>query len=305
MNNKRISEVRVSDYKVEDGLIPFKGVAENWSQHIEFFENQLLAGTDTDGCEFFTGQESFDAQMDILMATLPAQVVSQIDALGFLDTGNDGQKHFHSSPRFLQVCSGVGQSGASMPQVWDTMRSFGCIPWTDLPSDPTLSVADYFAPIPQNLLDKGKQFLSLLGGKQAIQYQWIIQGQPKNLQVMQTALGQAPLCLGIAVTDSWNQQIPTDPAPGEAPQHAVMAYAIVVDSTSILDHYAPYYKVLDSGYAIPYVLQGIVSYIAPVEAQIVQDSSEVVKDATQLPPQEENPVIEAVEKVLEEIETIL
>src|SRR5580698_5616419 len=166
---------RASDYvKGANSPIPFKAVTNgDWTSHLFFQELQEINGWDTDGCVLFTAQESFDAQMDALWPTFPASVQEEIASLGYLDTGTDGQLHFHSSARFLQVLTGNGYNGNSLPDAWDVMRTYGVLPWRDLPFDSTVTEAEYLAPIPQASLDKAAQFLALLGGRNAIQYHWI------------------------------------------------------------------------------------------------------------------------------------
>lgn len=279
MNNPRIGEIRPTDFQKGDGHIPFKGVVDtpNWASHIEFFEKQKLPdGAETDGCEFFSQQEDFDAQMDVLYPTLPIYVQDKIFNMGFMDTGLDGKEHFHSSPRFPQILSGVGTAGTSMPNVWDLARKFGVLPFTGLPSDSNITIQQYLDPASITPVMKAKaiSFLNLIGGASAIRYQWVWNNKKKDLVALATALRQAPVCLGVAVTGGWNQVTPQDPPVGQTPQHAVMAYGIAGETVSILDHYEPFEKVLDAGYEIPYALQGIVNPIINV----------IVPQPTPLPP---------------------
>ena len=269
MNNLRLTETRPTDYQRGDGNIPFKGIINsgNWIGHIEYFETQKLPdGAETSGCEFFTQQESFDAQMDLLFPTFSDTLQTTLYALGYMDKGLDGKLHFHSSPRFLQILSGVGTAGTSMTNVWDLCRTYGMLPFTDLPSDSNLTIQQYLDPISVTpaMTQKAQQFLAVIGGKNAIKYNWLWQDKPKDVVALATALRQAPVCLGVAVTGGWNQVTPQDPPAGQAPQHAVMAYAMVGETVSILDHYEPFEKILDAGYEISYALQGIVNPIVNV-----------------------------------------
>jgi hypothetical protein len=281
---------RSSDYiKGVNSPIVFKAVSDgNWTPRIEFFENQDLAPWgDTNGCVLFAAQESFDAQMDNLIATgqMPPAILAQFNSMGYMDLGRDGLPHFHSSPRFLQVLTGNGTNGNSCPEAWDVMRKYGVLPWRDLPYDATITETEYFAPISQTSLEKAAQFLTLIGGKDSIQYHWILNDSvANNIPAMQESMPQAPLCLGTPVCEPWNQEQPptctsTDPA------HSTIAYSIDT-LVHILDHYSPYEKELAFDYPIPYALQGIVT-LPPtptqVETQIVQDSSIAVEDIAQSP----------------------
>ncbi len=256
-------EVRPTDFVMGDGHITLGSLVPsgNWVSHFEFFENQDLGSWgDTNDCVCFAAQEAFDAQMDLLLQTASADFVSQIAAMGFLDKGNDGARHFHSSPRFLGALTGNGTNGNSTQEVFDVMRAFGCLPWAALPYDATVSEADYFThPNPAHMALAAK-FLALLGGKQAIQYHQISQGSPKNFADIQKALQQAPIEIGVAVAQNWNQVTPSpDPSRTAAPQHCVAAYALIGETLSILDHYVPYEKILDPGYPINYISQLIVT----------------------------------------------
>jgi len=300
---------RATDYiKGVNSPIQFKAVTNgDWTAHLFFQELQEINGWDTDGCVLFTAQESFDAQMDILWPTLPASVQEQINTLGYLDTGTDGELHFHSSPRFLQVLTGNAYNGNSLPDPWDVMRTYGVLPWRDLPFDATVTEAEYLNPISQASLDKAAQFLALLGGKNAIQYHWINDGGPTDTSAMNAARAQAPLCIGIAVNDSeWNI---IDPAIASgAPAHSVQNYASEATGEEVLDHYIPFDKVLIPGYPIQFVLQGVVTYIEPVEQEIVTDTtkvvSEVATDSTVTPATKES-LLQEVEEVVEAVESIL
>lgn len=262
-----------ADYiKGKNSPVQFKALTYEWESHLQFFERQRNPNFETDGCELFTSQESFDAQMDVLMPTFPKYLIDEITSMGFMDTGRDGQPHFHSSPRFLEVLTGNGTKGNTMTSAWDVMRQYGVIPWQDLPFTDTMGQDEYFLPIPQALLDKGQRFIDLIGtrsitGKSnAILYHWISYANPRNLVDMQNAIQQAPLCLGIATVPDfganslgWDQAIPADPLATSLPAHAVLAYKIEAPNVLIFDHYVPFEKTLDVGYPIPYVFQGVVN----------------------------------------------
>lgn len=256
-------EPRATDY-VLGSSSPITFTAANpigdWTSHIFFYEPQKLQ-FETDGCVLFTFQESFDAQMDLIYPTLSLDIQSKIIEMGFMDTGTDGNLHFHSSPRFLEILTGNGTNGNNLYDAPDVARKYGVLPWKDLPFDSTLTEAQYFAPLPQMLMDKALKFRNLLGGKEFVKYHWIINGGKKNLPLMNTALQQAPLCLGISVGPNWNQIVPADPIPGSPPEHSVMLYKEEGQNAFIYDHYQPANKTLDAGFEIPYALQSIVKPI--------------------------------------------
>ncbi len=63
------------------------------------------------------------------------------------------------SDRFIAVLSGTTHSGNSLKSPVDTIRTKGLIPKSLLPKTDDLTWEQYYAPIPQNLLDLGQEFL--------------------------------------------------------------------------------------------------------------------------------------------------
>ncbi len=241
----------------------------NWLPYIEFYERQLLNTGDTDGCVLFTAQESFDAQIEQLIESgaITQKTIDWFDSLGYMDIGTDGKKHFHSSPRWLQILTGNGLNGNAIQDAWDVMRKYGVLPYKDLPVDPTLTPQEYINPsaITQAMKDKAIQFLAGIGGKNSIGYHWITQGTP-NVPAMLEALKTSPLCIGVNVGDNWNNVTPTSPGTGANPGHCVMNYEIVGSDKWIYDHYLPNPKDLTPDYPVWYALQAIVFVTPPPPA---------------------------------------
>lgn len=275
---------RDSDYVMGvSSPIEFRAVTNgDWTSHYQFFEKQKYT-FDTNGCVLFSVEEDFDAQMDVLLATAPIWIVNQLTTMGYMQTGRDGQLHFHSSPRFLQILTGNGFNGNSIPEAWDAARKYGMLPWTDLPFDETVSQQDYINPqaITPAMYEKAMKFLALIGGKDSIQYHWVINNAPKNLTLMQSAQLHAPLCIGIAVNESgYNQQVPSDPPDSQAPGHCMATTQVVSPAVVSLDHYEPFIKTLDSKYPIHFVSQGIVTInppIAPPPIEPTQHNVDILK----------------------------
>jgi hypothetical protein len=255
------------DYVMGDGNVPFKAVSSgNWQPYLDFFERQDI-NYETNGCVLFTAQEDFDAQIEnlIQLGKIPTGTLKLFNELGYMDSVNslDGKPHFHSSPRFLQILTGNGYNGNALQDPWIVMRTKGILPWVDLPFGPTIPQSLYLTGITQAMLDKAQQFLLAIGGSSSIQYQQLNQGGPTNLAVMQQALFQAPLQIGINVGANWNQINPTPPPAGSLPGHSVMNYEIVAGGCWIYDHYEPNPKDLLAGYPVQYVLQAVVSVTPP------------------------------------------
>lgn len=245
--------------------ITFKATTEgDWTQFIDFNERQKIR-FETDGCVLFSAQESFDAQMNqqIENGAIPQSLVDQLTSMGYMDgTSLDGNPRFHSSPRFLHVLAGTKHQGTALQTPWDLMRANGVLPWTDLPYDDTTTEAQYYSPILTPHLLKAAKFLQLIGGKPAIQYQWIAKGGTGTpIPKMKTALKQAPLCIGTAVCEPWDQDQPPT-CSSTAAEHSTMVYNMDY-ITHIEDHYAPFLKKLAFTYNVSYIIQGVVSVVIP------------------------------------------
>ena len=264
-------EVKPTDYRFGDGQLKLTGVTTtNWLNHFDFFVRQKVSDGDTSDCWCFGGTKNLDAFMDALIAEglLPQSVVDEITSMGFMDTGIDNQLHFHSSERFAGVLSGLGTNGGNLNTAAQIFRQYGCVPFKLLPVTPDMTLAEYFAPIQQNIKDIGAKFLALMGGKDFCQYQWVNDGGATNIPKMAQAIAKAPFVMGVPVNAGWNQVHPTI-ATG-APAHVVSGYAVNPDSSvSISDNYAPFLKVLDKGYQISYVAQMIIQYIAPQPIPVI------------------------------------
>ena len=258
----------------------------DWTPYFLFNEHQRNPQFDDDGCACYDANKVLDAWVNFLIATqvIPSSVVSQFTSLGFMDTGIDGQPHFHTSPRFTENMTGNGMNGNSIPECFDVIRKYGAVPWTLLPFDMAMTPAEYFSPIPQTVMDMGVQFLNLMGGSNFLQYHWVFDGTPKDISAMQQAITESPLSIGIAVDDAgWNQPFPVDPPADQAPQHAVSVPKINGNVVQISDNYIPFTKYLDAGYPINYCLQTQVQFLGQVEQQIVNTVSEIVPEVAQAP----------------------
>lgn len=257
------------DYTVFKGQIPYEVVnpSGSWLEYIDFHDRQKQGGYETDSCVLMAASESFDEQMNqqIESGKIPASAVRQFADWGFMETSPiDNGQRFHSSPRFLHVMAGTKHNGTPLQKAPDTIRQYGMVPYRDLPFDAAMTDAEYFAPLPDWMMKKAADFLALIGGKDAIQYHWVVNGNKKGTPItaLKKALLQAPLCFGIAVsTVDWNQvNVPT--SDDITPEHGVCGTGM--DTVNrILDSYAPFQKNLPLTYAIPYALQTIFKYIPP------------------------------------------
>jgi hypothetical protein len=263
--------------------IPFNAVSSDWIDHMDFYEGQLVSNGDTDDCVIFTAQESFDAQMDALLPNFPAEVQQEISAMGFMDLSSvDNKLHFHSSPRFAGVLTGNGTNGNNLPDPWNVFEKYGVVPFSVLPVLPSMTIQDYFAQIPANVMEIGAKFLALIGGAQSIKGQYVCNGT-ENVTAMITKIPQAPLCIAVAVDDgTWNQAEPG--IASGTPVHSVMLYAIDASGDFLVyDHYQPAKKLLLPTYPILYAYQGVVSpkFAAP-SAPVLPPNPTIAQEQTWL-----------------------
>ena len=262
--------------------ISFKAVSNDWQSHFNFFEHQKLADGDDDDCWDYTAQESLDAQFDVLLANADPALSAWLDSAGYMDIGTDGRKHFHSSPRFAGVLSGDGTAGGRITDAWDVFRKYGCAPWTLLPAPDSMTLEEYFAPIPQNVMDVASEFLFRVGGKDFAQYHWLAQGK-ENMTQMAAQLPQSPLCLGVNVGPDWNVQNPPAPSPSDPPGHVVAATTIDAQGNIVIfDHYQPNPKTLLAGYPVNWCLQGVVTLPAtmPIPAPVASPAPSLPPNPT-------------------------
>jgi hypothetical protein len=282
MENHLNIQVKPTDYHYGDGQLKLTGITtENWISHFDFFVPQKVSDGDTDDCWDFACTKNVDAFMDALIqdGLIPASVVQELISMGFMDTGTDGAQHFHSSERFAGVLSGLKQNGGNLNAAYDIFRKYGCVPFTALPVTPGMTIEEYFAPIPQSVMDIGARFLALMGGKDFVQYQWINDGGATNVNQMAQVISKGPLSLGIPVNGGWNQVHPTI-ATGQA-VHVVSAYSVPAPSVYVSDNYAPFLKILDPGYQMSYVMQVIVQYIPPTQSTPTASSLPAVPQTVQ------------------------
>jgi len=256
------------DFQLGDGKIKLKGFGNpDWTSNYHFKERQSFDGFDTDSCVIFGFQKSYDAQMDALIQAgqLPQSLIDFFTTNGYMDSVNsiDNKPHFHTSERFTALLTGNGFSGNAAQDPCNVVRKYGCIPWTDWPFDSTITEDHYFDKPPQTLYDKGALFLSMMGGANHCQYHWVHQGKDTARSLMDSARRTAPLMLGVAATDGWNQDTPTPPAIGTPPNHLVDNINVASQGETISDNYPPFIKYQPTDYAIPQTFQMIVQYIPP------------------------------------------
>ena len=274
MTNNLITRYDARDYIKGDGHIVLSGVGINdWTPYFHFKELQKIGGFESDDCVIFSASEITDAEIDYLISVgkISQTTIDWFTSLGFMDSVNsdDGKPHFHSSPRYWGTLTGNGQNGNALQDPWNVGRKYGAIPWTDLPFDATITTPEqYFAPIPQNLLDKGQQFLMGVGGKNWIQFHWLYNDANGTISFPSLDADRfaTPLQIGLNVGSDWNEVSPPVPPVGSPAGHSVTNIASSAQGEVIFDHYVPYVKTLGAGYPIPQVMQAVITITPPPPA---------------------------------------
>ena len=267
MNDYRIkSDSR--DWVWGDGHVKLRANGNpDWTGNYHFRELQMIGGFETDDCVIFSFQESFDAQMDrmIQAGEVAQSIVDWFTLNGYMDSVNsdDGKPHFHSSERFIGYCTGNGFNGNASQDPVKAAQTFGIVPWTQWPFDATITPQTYFDKPPQALYDLGSLFLAQIGGSKSIPYHWVYQGTDCPRSLMDAARQTAPLMLGVATNDGWNQVQPTPPPIGTPPNHCVDNYNANTIGELFEDHYVPYEKIFVPSYPIPQVFQFVLSVSPP------------------------------------------
>jgi len=243
----------------------------DWTPFFGHYQQQRWGQWDSDSCWCLSAINCIEDQLEWLSKNgmFSKEAMNFFTSNGYIDSDGD----FSLSERFLEILSGIKDNGNSQWVAWQLAQKYGLIPRSQL----TYSVqqaqqfnnkasfnTDYFNPslVTPAMLTLGKQFLTYVN----IASQWIgNNNQTPNLQIMQAALKQAPLQLGIPVPQdgSWNQTLIAYNGRTQA-DHAIECYAIDTLGYHIFDQYQPNLKILSANYFIPMCTQGIVTAIAPV-----------------------------------------
>ena len=154
-------------------------------------------------------QNSLDATWACASYATTHSIESQIQKL----TG----KTVNLSARFLAKMSGtIPTVGNYITKVFDTIYKYGLVEDKDWPQPPVFTNAEYYAEIPQAIIDKGQEFLK----------EW-------NLDYLTNIYGvDVPKALITAPLIAW--------VPQSSPNHFVE----VLDEKTAFDSFSPYVKTL-------------------------------------------------------------
>jgi hypothetical protein len=224
----------------------------NWTQYLPSEERQSNKIFDTMACVSFSALNVLETLFNYMLSTssLTAKQEMFLKNEGYI--AEDGKVNF--SDRFTAKVSGTTKKGNSLANVWDSIRNIGVIPEEDWVFTDTFDWNAYYADVPQDFLDKAKDFTEMFD----IKYEWV----PSTLENLKKHAKQAPLQVVGKVCIPWDVST-IIPACGVAADHATMLYNVEFNDYDIFDHYAPFEKRLALDYPLPYVIKGIISQSPP------------------------------------------
>ena len=248
-----VAEPSVKDYIAggETGITVIRSITDQ-SPYLPDPEGQRDNVTDMLDCVTFSAIHDIEMGMNYLLATsqVPAVTLAFLTTNGYLQNGK-----FKASVRFSAKVDGTTTAGNDSKTVADAVSSgasgFGLVPDSLWPMSPSMTWDEYYADIPQNLLDLGKQFKNYV----TIQYQYAL---PTTVNLL-----VAPVQIFTAVCPGWNTANPVNTCTLPC-QHATLVYGLDASGDYLIrDHYDPYNKVLSKDYKIYYSQQFVVTTPEP------------------------------------------
>jgi len=264
-----IEPPKETDYIAGAGWVtPLNHPTGNWSNSLPSGERQGGVYFDSMACVSFSAVNVIETQLNWMLSTnqLPSATVKAMQELGYI---KDGVVNF--SDRFVAKVSGTTRSGNYINAVWEAIRKNGLIPESDWSFDPSQRTPvfdwdNYYAPIPQALLDKGKKFLDLFD----VKYEWLVAGGSATPKQFKEWLKGGPIQIASSTCPGWNEG--TVAACDRAINHATMVYNVSDGGIMIFDQYSPFQKTLANDYRIPYAMRGVVSVKSSIPEAIYDPS---------------------------------
>lgn len=195
---------------IAGGYTPIRGVGINpggqWDDYLPVVEYQ---------------NKGFDR-----MACVSYSLLNALEVLYLYKTG----KERNFSDRFLAKASNTTKNGNYLAQVFDTARKYGLVNESTY-SDVTTTWEDYYQNIPQEIIEKAKEFLE----EWTLYREWI---ETQNKQDIIDGLRHSPLQVVVAYASGNNILYPQG-----VYNHAVMLYGYEEgEYWKIFDHYTQTHK---------------------------------------------------------------
>ena len=241
--------------------IVYQEICNDWTPYLPDGESQFNLEGDFYDCVTESALHSIETQLNwaLLNGKFSPQQIKDLSALNYIVNGK-----FSFSVRFTASQSGTTRAGNDQGTVIETIRTKGLLGAIDYPMTPVMTFDQYYAPIPQNLVNKAVKILDYID----IAYEWIItdtnpaSDYVNNNLIIQKHVKQAPLQMSTPICPSYFSGHLVTSCPLVQPTHAQCIYG--VDSNlnkKVFDSYAPYNKLYSVDYPIPYVMKIVATAI--------------------------------------------
>ncbi len=244
-----IAPPRLTDYICGSAteIQPMRTI-NDWSIYLPIQEVQYSKSTDFLECTTMSAGHSIEMQLNYLLFT---KQLSD-EALNFFHNNNfiqDGV--FHISKRFNAKMNGTDKTkGQYLNIAGDHFRSDGFVPDRLWPANENMTWKEFYAEIPQAIINFGKQALWFIEPK----YQWI--GKEKITPLLKVS----PIQIATQVCPGWDSGNIVKKCSGQPIQHATVLYGQDSGFNWLnFDHYPPYMQKLASDYELPSNMQYIVT----------------------------------------------
>lgn len=240
----------------------------NWEAYFGKYAPQKFGQWDTDSCWCLSAVNSSEDQMEWLWMNdqFSQEAKDFFTSNGYIDSDGD----FSLSERFHEILCGERDGGGTSPEAWQSFQKRGFIPRSQMSYTVEKSQSfnsqeefdnDYFnlLAVTPAMIALGKKSLTYIN----ISYQTIGKNwTTPDKQLLQTALLQAPLNIGIAIpinVFNWNNSfVQYDGATVVA--HEIELYGLDDKGQRLIyDQYLPFCKTLSSDYPLPLVHQGVIT----------------------------------------------
>ncbi len=237
----------------------------DWLKYLPTKEKQLINNLfETFACVTFSALNVIETTIDMMvaMAMIPADQLKKLQDWGYFDS----EGHFNASDAFIAILSGTQYKydvnkpfGNSASKVWDTINKYGLVPQSMLDRSNAKTADEWYATIPQEVIDFGKNFFVVFN---KIQYEQIKSGDcgPADLSLLQYHLKQSPLqMLAHCAQNNTDEFFKNTDC--EA-QHATAIFS-AADYIGQFDTYGNFINKLDKNYVIPYIIKAVVTLKQP------------------------------------------
>lgn len=214
-------------------------------------------------CVTFSGDHSIEAQVnaDIARGKYSKEALDYFEEAGYMEDGK-----FRVSERYNSKMNGTTQEGQYMNVAGDGWHNprlvqpltmgHGLLPNKDWPLVQGMSWAQYYAPIPAELIEKAKKIYRYL----EVYWNWV------DVRHIPKAVKNSPVQVAVAICDGWSGSSTVKACSGPM-QHCVTVYGIdSAGNYEIMDQLAPCMKKLSRDYKIFAAIQFVVRPTMPPTA---------------------------------------